>query len=228
MTLLENASGDGTAVLETGSARAQLQAAHQDLAGCNAAIARLKTTRQERTIHVAKLRATLVAAKDEAERIRGKAIADPSVVTKPGALIAAEQAAVETASETEFAADRLRRTEHELTAAEQQRNAVLREIRSAAQALAVEHATELALIVQDMERQALNHRVALRGLVAMLSGQGVRLEPVAVEVYRQEYPPSEPVVNSPEWRHERDLAQAWRAFIETALQDPEAELPTED
>jgi chromosome segregation ATPase len=213
---------------EAGSARAQLQAAHQDLAGCTTTIARLRTTQQDRASHVAKLRATLASAKAEADRIRQMALADPSVTSKPSALVNAEDAVAEAQGELEFAEGRLRQTEHELTAAEAARNKTQRSIRAAAQQIAAERAVSLALNVSRIEAEAIFERTALRGLVAALMGMGVRFSSVVVEVYRTPPPPEEPIVNSPEWRRERSVSQAWRTWIEAALKDPDAPLPEED
>jgi hypothetical protein len=223
VTLLENASGDGTAVLEAESARDQLRQAHQDLQGCTNTIARLRTTQQDRASHVAKLRATLASAKAEAERIRQAALADPSASTKPSVLVDAEDAVAEAQAELEFSDGRLRQCEHELAAAEAARNKSVRSIRAAAQQCAADFAAELALRVQDLEKEALNQRTALRGLIAMLGGQGARLAPVVAEVFNTSPPPAEPVINSLPWRRERAIAQAWRDFIAQALEDPEAE-----
>jgi hypothetical protein len=213
---------------ETGNARDRLRAAHQDLAGCDAAIQRLKLTRHERASRVDGCRAALATAAAVVEAAMTKALADPAVVGKPGTLVDAEDASASAQSELDFAADRLLATTRELTAAETRRNDTLRAIRACAQALAANHALELAATVQQLEREALDQRAALVGLVKAMDGMGVRMAPLVGVVMNTPPRPVESEVNSSPWRRERALADAWRRFIEAALQDPEVATPEED
>jgi hypothetical protein len=208
-------------------ARDLLRAAHEDLAGCDSALARLKAARQERFSNVDRCRGILSSAKTAMEAAKARALADPAIVERPVFLVEAQDAVASAQSDFEFASDRLRMVEHELVSLETKRNSVLRETRAAAQAIAVQHAEELAQLVEEHEAHARRERIALRALVLALGGQGVRFGPTAVRAFRAEYPPLEPIVNSGEWRRERQLADQWRGFIEEAIKSPDAPLPEE-
>jgi hypothetical protein len=210
------------------TARGQLQQAHALLAEVEANLETKRSLLHPHAQRVQYLTGAFERARLAVAAARNVALKDPNVTEKPDLLIAAEEVAHKTAADLEFAQERLRHIEAEIRSYGNDRNIALREVRSAAQAVACEHATVLAARVQNLEAEALSNRIALRGLVAMLSGQGVRLEPEAAEVYRQEYPPAEPVINSLEWHRERRLADEWRAFVEAALEDPAAPIPEED
>jgi hypothetical protein len=183
--------------------------------------------RQEAATIVDRRRALRATAAAHVEDVKKTALA-AQAEERPQYLIEAEHNLQQATAELDFAQERLTRADEAQRASEAGINRQAQEVRGVARSLLAERAGEMAGRLVEIEAQAASLRTEFRALVAATQGMGVNLPPHAVVAYREPlgFDGTEPVINSPEWREERALAQEWRAWVEAAVRDPTARMPS--
>jgi hypothetical protein len=160
-------------------------------------------------------------ARDDA---RAKAIA-AKASERPANLIHAEDRFQQSTAELDFAESVLSQADAALRANEQDISAATQEVRQLARNVAVAEAEVMAKQLRQLRGDYIAARTKLRGCMLALMGQGAQFQPVAVEQFRDELPAREPVLNSTPYRQERELADAWREWVDAATRNPNARMP---
>jgi hypothetical protein len=204
--------------------RETLVEAHAELARLQAASASLAQERRQAATIVGQRKVERATAQAQAEAEKAEAMA-AKAASRPAALIHAERLLGEATSELDFSEGVLTRADEAMRSCEHAIEEAKRTVRVAARAVAVAAAEDMAIILRDMLHRFVRERSSFRGLMQAMQGQGARFGPIAVEMWRSEVPQKEAVVNSPEDRRERELAQEWRDWVEAAVLDPEAKTP---
>jgi hypothetical protein len=206
-----------------------LREAHEELALLREHAETLAQERQEAAAVVDKRRAERASAQAAVDQAKAKAIA-AKVVARPGYLIEAEDKLNRITSELDFAESVLSKADEALRDTEAAINTTTTGVRTAARAMLAVRAGETATLLTKLEAEAASMRIEFRGLIAATQGMGLHIPQNAVDCWRMPpgYDGTEPVINSPGYRRERELAQAWRNFIDAAVKNPAAPMPEED
>jgi hypothetical protein len=207
--------------------REALVEAHAELQRLRAQATTLERERQEAAQVVDRRKAERATAHAHVDLVKSQAIADKAS-ERPAGLIEAENVLNRATSEFDFAEAILSKADASLRETQAAIERAAQDVRATARSMLSAKAGEMAERLLKIESEAASLRVAFRGLVACTQGLGVNLPLNAVTAYRE--PPgfagTEPTINSPEYRRERELASEWREWIELAVRDPQAEMPT--
>jgi hypothetical protein len=214
------------AVLEAAPTDA-LHEAHAELRRLHEQAGTLMQERQAAARVVDRRKAERASAQAVADAAKAKALA-AKADARPAYLIDAERKLSESTAELDFAESALTKAAEALSSNGAAINAATTEVRAVARSMLPSVASEMAAKLTRIESEAAKLRVEFRGLVTATQGLGVNLPPNAVDCYRM--PPgfdgTEPTLNSPGWRRERELANEWRQWVDAAVKNPNAEMPT--
>jgi hypothetical protein len=203
-----------------------LREAHEELALLRAHAETLSEERQQAASVVDRRKAERASATKAVVDARGKAITSKAQ-ERPSYLIEAEDKLGKATSEFDFAESVLSKADEAVRSNASAIEVAARDVRAQARAMLSAKAGEMAARLVKIESEAASLRIAFRALVACTQGLGVNLPQNAVTAYRE--PPgfagTEPTINSPEYRRERQLASEWREWAEAATRDPNAEMP---
>jgi hypothetical protein len=207
--------------------REKLVEEHRQLVRLQALSAKLAQERAQAAKIVERRKVERSTAQAHVDAEQAKAMA-AKASSRPVALIDAQRLLGDATSELDFAEGVLTKADEAVRSNEFAISEASKATRAATRAVAVAAAEDMAITLRDMRDRFVRERTAFRALIRALSGQGARFGPVAVDMFRSEVPQNEAVVNSPEHRREHELARQWHAWVEAALNDPDAPLPKED